>query len=699
MLLASALNPALWLIVVLLGIAFGFARPAAGAAAAALIIQVTVTLWLAMRFLRRRRLFMRAQQGGAPAGGASAQPGTLETVGTTRAHHIQESAALADLPPTTLAAFGTETRAGWVREHLAGTATGWRHDYDSLLAALRTEPITIDGERVLRETDLVALGLLSGVVSSQLIADNDASDASVIATHVSRRPGLQALPPVVRWRLAECLLREGDLDGARALLDAKQTRTLTDELLACDLLNPYQPDGGDPRMWMQALNSVYRRVGLDTLAVSDGPGSPLDRVHGTEPSSTIDGPLISVIMTSFCPELETLLCAVESVVAQSWRNWELILVDDGSPESFEVVLDEAAKLDSRITVVRAATNSGTYACRNEALARARGEFVTFHDSDDWAHPRRLEIQARHLMAHQNLFANVSHGTRVTSTLRFAQPRGAALRLCESTLMIRRQVVLDTVGYFDPVRKGADSGYRRRIEAAMKQPTPLVAVGAPLMLIRFDTGSLSGTDIRSGWIHPARTAYTNAVDAWIDSGQTKLDHPLHERPYPAPHHILGTPVHYPPLDVLYVLDPFVDRARKPSNHMKMQDHEIHAAIDSGLTVGVTYARALYERPQDRRVRPSIQRLINSGLLVEALDRGMVHAKLAVVLDAAVLMGVGAGEPRISADRAMVLKATPGLSAPGARMTPYYIGLGLKALTGRDGVDRVALTDVREARAVL
>ena len=89
---------------------------------------------------------------------------------------------------------------------------------------------------------------------------------------------------------------------------------------------------------------------------------------------------------------------IESVLAQSLTDLELILVDDGSSDDSWAMMERYAAADPRISVVRLARNEGVAAARNEALQRARGEYIAFLDSDDGWHPRKLELQLAHMQA-------------------------------------------------------------------------------------------------------------------------------------------------------------------------------------------------------------------------------------------------------------------------------------------------------------
>jgi glycosyltransferase EpsJ len=80
---------------------------------------------------------------------------------------------------------------------------------------------------------------------------------------------------------------------------------------------------------------------------------------------------------------------IDSVLAQTYTDFELILVDDGSPDNCGAICDEYKKKDSRVTVIHK-TNEGCPAARNDALDIATGKYVFFVDSDDYIEPNYLE---------------------------------------------------------------------------------------------------------------------------------------------------------------------------------------------------------------------------------------------------------------------------------------------------------------------
>lgn len=97
--------------------------------------------------------------------------------------------------------------------------------------------------------------------------------------------------------------------------------------------------------------------------------------------------MISVIVPIYKVESYLSRC-IDSVLAQTCQDFELILVDDGSPDGCGAVCDAYAAGDSRITVIHK-ENGGLSDARNAGLLAARGEYIAFVDSDDWLMPNYL----------------------------------------------------------------------------------------------------------------------------------------------------------------------------------------------------------------------------------------------------------------------------------------------------------------------
>lgn len=96
---------------------------------------------------------------------------------------------------------------------------------------------------------------------------------------------------------------------------------------------------------------------------------------------------ISVIIPVYMTE-QYIVCCIESVLKQTFQNFELILVDDGSPDNCGKICDEYAKKDSRIKVIHQ-ENRGVSSARNHGIEVATGEYIVFIDSDDWVETNYL----------------------------------------------------------------------------------------------------------------------------------------------------------------------------------------------------------------------------------------------------------------------------------------------------------------------
>ena len=99
--------------------------------------------------------------------------------------------------------------------------------------------------------------------------------------------------------------------------------------------------------------------------------------------------VISIVVPVYKVEAYLNRC-VDSILAQTFTDFELILVDDGSPDNCGKICDEYAEKDKRIKVIHQ-ENGGLSAARNAGIEIAQGEWITFIDSDDWIHPSYLRV--------------------------------------------------------------------------------------------------------------------------------------------------------------------------------------------------------------------------------------------------------------------------------------------------------------------
>lgn len=105
--------------------------------------------------------------------------------------------------------------------------------------------------------------------------------------------------------------------------------------------------------------------------------------------SAVDKPKISVIIPVYKVEPYLRKC-LDSIVNQTYRNLEIILVDDGSPDNCGAICDEYAARDERIQVIHK-PNGGVSSARNVGLAAATGEWLGWVDSDDWIEADMYEV--------------------------------------------------------------------------------------------------------------------------------------------------------------------------------------------------------------------------------------------------------------------------------------------------------------------
>lgn len=100
-----------------------------------------------------------------------------------------------------------------------------------------------------------------------------------------------------------------------------------------------------------------------------------------------DSPLVSVVVPIYRAEAYLKQC-VDSLLGQSYSNLDILLVDDGSPDSCGGICDAYGAQDPRVTVIHQ-DNRGVSAARNLGVRTARGQYIAFVDADDWVEPEHI----------------------------------------------------------------------------------------------------------------------------------------------------------------------------------------------------------------------------------------------------------------------------------------------------------------------
>jgi glycosyltransferase involved in cell wall biosynthesis len=183
----------------------------------------------------------------------------------------------------------------------------------------------------------------------------------------------------------------------------------------------------------------------------------------------------------------TVVAAIESIVAQTYVDWDMIVVDDASTDGTAAVLDAWAARDARISVIRNHRNVGLARSLNLAWPRARGELIARMDADDVSLPGRFQAQVAFLCAHPEVHVV---GTGIYLLDDRGRMRGAVLLperheelvatifrrvpVIHSTVMMRRGFLEQTGGYDPRLRRAQDAdlwlrGYSRFRYANVASP--------------------------------------------------------------------------------------------------------------------------------------------------------------------------------------------------------------------------------------
>ncbi|AWB91127.1 glycosyltransferase family 2 protein [Aeromicrobium chenweiae] len=394
--------------------------------------------------------------------------------------------------------------------------------------------------------------------------------------------------------------------GEHACLDAllADDPDLADDHMAwvirTDRLGPVATgEGFDPQRWSESFTAVFAPEGLTPVRLGTIARRPFDQLGTVTPAPTVDagvGPVVTVVMSVYAPD-ESFEPAVRSILAQTWTSFELLVIDDCSPAEHTARIDAVGGWDARIRVLHMPRNGGTYPIRNRALREARGELMTFQDSDDWSHPERLARQVEVLTRRPDVVMSLSSAVRLTPDLVLNRVGYDATRVNASSMMFRIGAVKERLGGFDPVRKDADSEFRNRLTTVFGEEA-VVALPDVCAATQLTADSLSRDDFSFGYRAATRDAYGVDAGHWherVAAGEVSPfladDGP---RAFPAPATFLSRTPAPVSCDVAYISD-----WRSGIHRYDGAPRRVGALVDAGLDVHLGQAMNLRHAFRVRR----------------------------------------------------------------------------------------------------
>lgn len=250
--------------------------------------------------------------------------------------------------------------------------------------------------------------------------------------------------------------------------------------------------GGLVGSWFRLLD----RGGLISDAIAD----PLSAARASIPKRIFDrmcrstgGPLVSIIVATR-NDMATIGKSLKSLLNQTHRNIEVIVIDDSSDDDSFRIINAIANQDCRVSVMRNQRQLGTGRSRNLGMLAARGDYVTFHDGDDISLPDRIAEQLRALVDAPGKKLSLCNYVRVDSKGRALEINGKRVMKCIISMMFPRSEVLERIGFFENISISEDSDFYERIKIEFGTECEVV-VFRTLYKALFKPGSAFFSDVK------------------------------------------------------------------------------------------------------------------------------------------------------------------------------------------------------------
>ncbi len=422
--------------------------------------------------------------------------------------------------------------------------------------------------------------------------------------------------------------RQALADRLRIHLRRRNRRQPDRILLAANVL--------DESARLDALNEILVAAGVGPLEWRAS-GAGLERFTANSSATNMiaaapdTAPLISVLV-ALHNNANTIQMALDSLMAQRWPNFEIIVVDAASTDGSAAIVEGLMAQHAGLRLVRSDVDLGVSGSLRLGLESAAGTFITTHAPDRWAHPDRLAHQIESLLDDEHLVATVASMVRITpemcvvrADLDLAQVIGAD----DTSLMVRR-TAFDAVGGWDAVHGDTSDELVGRLQIRFG-PTAIVQLAAPLTVAPAAVGVPSVISPTGAWsrrhVFGARRCYDEGATNWRHGDgfaeALPIDRRSRSEPFFAPAVIHRGPVsETSQCDVLLVSDFALPGGTTASNLM-----EITVQAEAGLRTGLLHHRARHLRPSpiNDKVRACLDDRTGLVTLGDHIDADLVVVK--------------------------------------------------------------------------
>ncbi len=262
-----------------------------------------------------------------------------------------------------------------------------------------------------------------------------------------------------------------------------------------------------------------------------------------EPAFAVtDGPLVTVLIATY-NVAETIGTVCRSLLSQTYRNLELIVVDDASTDTTRDIFRKLSEEDHRIRFFPLERNQGTYTAFNHGLIHAKGDYVTCQGADDWAHPEKISTLVDTLALNPGAIASKARKIRCAESDGLESSPSGYVTRDMSSLTYRRVPAAQALGFYDTVRCSGDTEFMQRLRYRFGANS-IVDVPAITGVCDWSSNGLTGGHgftVLGPFASPARTEYRRCFREWHEkarlSGDLHIPFPHRPRKFPAPADVL------------------------------------------------------------------------------------------------------------------------------------------------------------------